>query len=356
MRVNLFKSVRGFTLVEAAVVLLGLLVLAATLAPNIGRLNSLARQVRVKEDLSVLCTSLKIMLDDLGAIAFFDAYGSRVETRAGYSSSSISSRTEYPVVTSDCASGSGDCGPALDCETCNMSSIDCGPACEDDCDPSCRERRHRPEFASITTQTTEWQSQPRSYSARSRVSYGSSYLGSKVGLFIGDGAIPGSAIGPTEWQLPLGSGFSEAATFSNMYDNFVVATFADQLIHRDPTLYGADGNAYGSATYGVHSSYGGSLSARRFFRWRGPYIADAIAPDPWGNRYMANAFALHVPYQGARAVYRGGAPYMEGYGSATICYTAGPNGLIETDFNQPYGWTTYGDDSTVVLAGAGGMR
>ena len=49
-----------------------------------------------------------------------------------------------------------------------------------------------------------------------------------------------------------------------------VDTFASQLIHRDPTYFG-------HANYGSIPAWG--------FHWRGPYIANKVSADPWGNRY-----------------------------------------------------------------------
>lgn len=79
------------------------------------------------------------------------------------------------------------------------------------------------------------------------------------------------------------------------------------------------------------------------FAWRGPYISDAVDPDPWGSRYMANVFALHVP-QG-----RDG----DGFTSAVVCYSAGPDEEVDTSFNQPGGWSTGDDDVTALLNAAG---
>ena len=121
--------------------------------------------------------------------------------------------------------------------------------------------------------------------------------------------------------------------------------------------------AYGGAGYGYGGyGYGQAIYGRDPFRWRGPYIADAVTADPWGNRYMANVFSLHVPVYDPRLGYGngynryGGIGYVPGFHSAAVCYSAGANGSIETHFRQQYGWITGGDDRTVVLAGVGGLH
>ena len=60
---------------------------------------------------------------------------------------------------------------------------------------------------------------------------------------------------------------------------------------------------------------------------------------------MANVFGLYVPADMA----------ADGFGSAVVCYSAGPDEEIDTEFNQSGGWFTGDDDLTAVL-NAGGMR
>ena len=80
------------------------------------------------------------------------------------------------------------------------------------------------------------------------------------------------------------------------------------------------------------------------FAWRGPYLSDAVDPDPWGNRYMVNVFAMYHP-QGDDS---------DGFASAVVCYSAGPDEEVDTNFNQPAGWITGDDDyATLVTAGSG---
>ncbi len=359
----------GFTLVEVAGVLLALGVLVAVLVPNIGRFNSLARSVRVREDLGAICSSLKVMLDDLGLSAYWGegSYGRTSLTGFASSSSSatvgggleITQSTEMMEWCVNCEM------PADECGACADDDCDDGYDCRDDCGPVCG----TPEASIMVPVTTQTYSATpgRRVAAGGATRVGSSsYSGAygyggtyarPLGLMVGMGRIPGSAIGSTEWQLDVGSTFTRSTIgYSPQPVNFWIGSLGNQLIHHNPTYYGyASGAGYGYGTGGVHSM---------MFRWRGPYIADEIVADPWGNRYMVNSFALHVPsgvgYTGG-GYGRGGYGYARArevaqFGSATVCYSAGPNGSIETPFDQPAGWYTGGDDLTVVLAGAGGIR
>lgn len=363
------SDTRGFTLIEVTIVLLVLASLAAVLLPSIGGFNSLARSVRIKEDLGVVCSMLKVMLDDLGDSAFFRQHDRRRGISAvsyGSYGSSGSSRVASGVSVTQTTETAG---PAEQwCEGCEMPASECRE-CADDCDENCPAARGEAP-ASVTTQTYSYSS-----GARTEASGGGSYAttssagggrgdygnyGYPVGLLIGDGDTPRSAIGSTGWQLGRGEVFQQATNgYSSVRITFSVDSFGDQLIHRDPTRSGYGQTAgYGG---GTGTSYGGRydnsyLETRQFFRWRGPYISDAVAPDPWGNRYMANVFALHVPRSGTYPANRGYQPYVEQFSSAVVCYSAGPDETIDTYFNQPYGWYTGGDDVTVVLAGAGGIR
>ena len=371
----------GFTLIEVAGVLLALGVLVAVLVPNIGRFNSLARSVRVREDLGAICSSLKVMLDDLGLSAYWGqgAYGGISLTGFASSSSStvvggtteMSQSTEMVEWCVNCempASGCGVCG-----------DDDCRDDCRDDCGSACG----TPEATirvPVTTQTySSTPGQRVATGGSTRVGY-SSYSGPygyggiyarPLGLMVGMGRIPASSIGWSEWQLEPGATFTRSTIgYGPLAVNFWIGSLGNQLIHHNPTYYGyasggygyGGGSGYGYGTGGVHSM---------MFRWRGPYIADEIIADPWGNRYMVNSFALHVPSgvpyaAGAYSHGIGGygragygyatARYVAQFGSATVCYSAGPNGSIETPFDQPAGWYTGGDDLTVVLAGAGGIR
>jgi hypothetical protein len=362
----------GFTLVEVAGILLALGILVAVLVPNIGRFNSLARSVRVREDLGAICSSLKVMLDDLGLSAFWGAgaYGGTAMTGFATSGSStiigggmdVSQSTEMIEWCVDCDMPAAECGECGD---------DCGDDCRDDCGPDCGSHEATV-MVPVTTQTYTPTPGQRVTTGRSTtVSYSGAYgyggyYARPLGLMAGLGRTPASAIGYTEWQSEPGATFARSTIgYNPLPVNFWIGSLGNQLIHHNPTYYGyASGYGYGGGAYGAGYGTGGVHSM--MFRWRGPYIADEIIADPWGNRYMVNSFALHVPSSlggyGVSAGYgRGGyaygqARYVAQFGSATVCYSAGPNGTIETPFDQPAGWYTGGDDLTVVLAGAGGIR
>lgn len=384
------RTDRGFTLVEVAGILLALGVLVAVLVPNIGRFNSLARTVRVKEDLGALCSSLKVMLDDLGNSAFW-GYGRYGRTSLTGFASSGGSMTVGGGVEVAQSEGTMDwcvnCDmPATECSDC--ASDDCtDDHCRDDCGPACGTPAGTISVP-VTTQTYSFTPGQRVATGGSTTvgysSYGggyalSGYYAQPLGLMVGLGDVPASAIGWTEWQLGLSANFTRSTVGHDPTAvNFWVGSLGDQLIHYNPTYhayaagygYGGaayGGSGYGGSGYGAYGSRAGYATTWTSFRWRGPYIADEIIADPWGNRYMVNSFALHVPsavtgYGVARGAYGyGGYAYSRGryvsqFGSATVCYSAGPNGTIETAFDQPAGWFTGGDDTTVVLAGAGGIR
>ena len=87
---------RGFTLLEVSVVLLVLALLGGILLPQIGGFNRLARNIKLSEDLGVLCTSLKMMLDDIGESSFYGgaraaSYGAAGHWSSGFASSAYSS-------------------------------------------------------------------------------------------------------------------------------------------------------------------------------------------------------------------------------------------------------------------------
>lgn len=175
-----------------------------------------------------------------------------------------------------------------------------------------------------------------------------------VGLLLGDGDVPLLTAGDSNWQQLPGEWFEESKDITGTPVTFRADTFANHLIHNTPA--DSAGNAYrtpsdmldGARSAGISGglrfdpSGGQGFNSR--FAWRGPYIADRVEPDPWGNRYMANVFALHVP-----ADMPG-----DGFGSAVVCYSAGPDEEIDTDFNQPHGWSTGDDDFTALVAAGGG--
>ncbi len=75
------------------------------------------------------------------------------------------------------------------------------------------------------------------------------------------------------------------------------------------------------------------------FGWDGPYTSpDEVGPDPWNNRYLVNVGLLDAS-QGPQAA-------SGTVKSAVWVISAGPNGILETPFNQSIASTTVpgGDD------------
>jgi hypothetical protein len=72
------------------------------------------------------------------------------------------------------------------------------------------------------------------------------------------------------------------------------------------------------------------------FGWRGAYLQDPVASDPWGQRYAVNVAAMHSPT------------------FDTVTLSAGPDGIVESAFERD-GLPTAGDDivSSVSSAGMG---
>ncbi len=62
---------QGFTLVEVTIILLVLVILSTIMLPQLGNYNRLARYVVVQEDLSILCSGMKKMLDEVQGNAFW---------------------------------------------------------------------------------------------------------------------------------------------------------------------------------------------------------------------------------------------------------------------------------------------
>ncbi len=65
------KDGRGFTLIELTIILLVLVILSMIMLPQMGNFNRLARFVKVTEDLVVLCSQMKKMLDETFENAFW---------------------------------------------------------------------------------------------------------------------------------------------------------------------------------------------------------------------------------------------------------------------------------------------
>lgn len=179
---------------------------------------------------------------------------------------------------------------------------------------------------------------------------------SPIGLLIGDGDTPvlAGGVDGENWALPFVEAFTEPTDFGGVPVQFRVDTFANHLIHNTPLGNATGGHRMpadmrdGAMSAGIP---GGLLfdppSGQGFnslFAWRGPYISDRVDADPWGNRYMANVFGMFVPGDDS-----------DGFSTAVVCYSAGPDETIDTDFNQPGGWFT-GDDDFVALMTAGGGR
>jgi hypothetical protein len=68
--------------------------------------------------------------------------------------------------------------------------------------------------------------------------------------------------------------------------------------------------------------------------WRGAYLQDAVAADPWGHRYGVNVGAMQTKYDD------------------TVVLSAGPDGVVDSPF-QSDGLPTAGDDIVSVVSAAG---
>ena len=163
-----------------------------------------------------------------------------------------------------------------------------------------------------------------------------------VGLLVGAGDTPISeskhGAGPRRnWRLRVGDDFGLPSDDRSGHHKFLVDTIANHLISNTP-LGDSDGG------WRIPSETKEGFNS--LFSWRGPYLNDGITADPWGMRYMANVFALYNP-PGAKAKGR--------FGSGVVCLSAGPDGEVDTNFNQPGGWRT-GDDDLTALLGAGGPK
>lgn len=75
----------------------------------------------------------------------------------------------------------------------------------------------------------------------------------------------------------------------------------------------------------VHNIPGYDLRTSDQTGWNGPYVSD-LHTDPWGNRYMCNIVFLEP---GGGAVSADGSPKR-----AVFVISAGPDGIIQTDFEQ----------------------
>lgn len=160
-----------------------------------------------------------------------------------------------------------------------------------------------------------------------------------IGLLVGEGDIPlgGSADYGEEWRLPYADEFGIRTDGGNLEPWFWVDKLGNHLIANAPL---------GSREHRWRTGHDMERGFNSLFAWRGPYISDEIFPDPWGNRYMANVFALYNPP---------GAGPFDRYNSGVVCYSAGPDAAVDTNFNQPDGWETGDDDVTALLHAGGPM-
>jgi hypothetical protein len=175
-----------------------------------------------------------------------------------------------------------------------------------------------------------------------------------VGLLFGDGDMPdGSGVeGSESWRGVGGEYFAVSTDFLYEELRFTVDTLANHLIHNTPQdepnqgyrtpADMVDGDNSSRIPGGLRFDPPSGQGFNSMFAWRGPYISDVVDPDPWGNRYMANVFAMHHP-QGDDS---------DGFTSAVVCYSAGPDEQVDTSFNQPGGWVTGDDDAVVSAAGS----
>ncbi len=194
-----------------------------------------------------------------------------------------------------------------------------------------------------------------------RVSYNN---GEPVGLLIGDGDTPDGDERFYDWRYALGETVTSSGTdFADAWVNEgLVDTFANHLIQNNPAdVYheGGTGQSWeryrtpaDMATGDYSSGVPGGLqfdgaSGQGFnseFAWRGPYL-DAVRPDPWGNRYMANVLFLTTP-QGEDSA---------GFIRPVIVLSAGPDEEVDTAFSSVGGFML-GDDDIAYPVSYGSLR
>jgi hypothetical protein len=157
-------------------------------------------------------------------------------------------------------------------------------------------------------------------------------------LLVGGGDLPlaGQVGEDSEWLLPYLTTFSVPTDGGGLEPDFIVDTLSNHLVTNTPA---GDGDNRWRSPLDMERGHSS------LFAWRGPYI-DEITADPWGNRYMANVFALHNP--------RAAGP-LDRYASGVACLSTGPDSAIDTAFNQPVGWATGDDDLTALLSAGGPM-
>jgi len=178
-----------------------------------------------------------------------------------------------------------------------------------------------------------------------------------IGLLFTDGKIPGVSaavvaadVTAANWGKPLNLGVGDSlnpqvttdfpAQVTPPSGTFLADNFVNHLQMNDPL--GGGGEQYSDLT---------NFSLEWWaMGWHGPYF-NKFMPDPWGNRYQSNVFALHS--------YAGNI-----YTSAVIVLSAGPNGVVDTRFDLYYksitkggvpgsGYSLGGDDMACVLSSGG---
>lgn len=174
-----------------------------------------------------------------------------------------------------------------------------------------------------------------------------------VGLLIGDGDVPDGGSEHWDWRASLGQEVPRAGTdFGDVWvPEGIVDTFANHLIQNNPAdtdMGGGTGASWeryrtpadmaaGDHSAGVPNGLTfdpiGGQGFNSEFAWRGPYL-DAVRPDPWGNRYMANVLWFTMPQGGDSS----------GFIRPVIVISAGPDEEIDTDFELVGGFVLADDD------------
>ena len=244
---------QGFTLIEVTIILLVLVILSTIILPQLGKFNRLARFVKVTEDLVVLCSGMKKMLDEVMENSFWvDPVNKNVPVGLLFTDGDI---------------------PKLN-----------------------------PGVLAMDDTAANWQ-------------------------------IPNvnDPIGPQ----PITDYLAQIA------GNLVADHFMNHFLMNDPI--GILGGQRYIDVIDVTTEWWA-------FGWHGPYF-HKLMPDPWGNRYVSNVFALHS---------------ISGniYTSAVVVLSAGPNEVIDTKFDMFYksifksggfgpGFEVGLDDQVCVLSGGG---
>ncbi len=185
-----------------------------------------------------------------------------------------------------------------------------------------------------------------------------------VGMLIGDGDTPDGGSEVWNWREPLGSEVTQSRTdFANVrVAAGLVDTFANHLIQNNPAdVWHTGGTGNNWERYRTPADMAGGdfssgvpgglqfdpISGSGFnseFAWRGPYL-DAVRPDPWGNRYMANVLWFTMPQWGDSS----------GFIRPIIVLSGGPDEQIDTPF-EAVGGFLLGDDDIAYPVSYGSLR